>query len=139
MSQTDFDAYTFQELMRPHDCVVQAKAQANRLNKHLVVHPYARTGKGGLSAGVAAASPWQYGLAELELDPSIQMPPPERFVMCSWFGLLYSGVPLISAYCYKGPGSNEANEHLMWQIAGVLFSLGRPYSCCRFQYVTSRS
>ena len=127
MKSTDFDAYLFQETMRQESSVKLACSQTNRLSRHAVMNASVATPKGGTSCGVAAASPWRYGLRRLEIHPDIIKPPPERVLTCSWFGFANAGIPLITMYCHTGPGAEEANKGLLWQVVALIRSLGGPY------------
>lgn len=107
-----------------------ARVQANRLFKHFLGHASCTIAAGGLSAGVALASPWQYGLQALQFDQSIAIPPPERFIASSLYGLVYRRIPLMSVYLYTGLGAAWKNQECLWQIAGYINALGCPFVLC---------
>ena len=127
MRASDFDAYLFQETLRQESSVRLACSQTNRLNRHAVMNAAVATSKGGTSSGVAASSPWRYGLRRLDFHADIALPPPERVLVCSWFGFANAGILLITVYCHTGLGSEDANRGLLWQVAALIRSLGGPY------------
>jgi hypothetical protein len=97
-----FDAVGFQELCRTEEAIEFAVNRAHKHGFHAHLHPSVSTQKGGLSSGVGLVSHYVRSFSELALDPIVVMPPPERFILKLWHGVVDSGIPWANVYLHTG-------------------------------------
>eukprot|EP00973_Karenia_brevis_P022256 3062165-Karenia_brevis.AAC.1 len=97
MAKQRFDLLLVQELMRDGEAAEYAKVEGNRSGYHVAMHSSVRTEAGGVSAGVALTSRWQYGLVNTAIADVVSVPPLHRFVFQHWYGFAAGGLCVGSA------------------------------------------
>jgi len=122
----DPDAFCIQETMRADNMLDDAVRHANANGHHAAMNASKRTPAGGLSAGVAVTSRWQFSLNHVDC-PSLQPPCPHRFVCRTWHAVLRHGVLLASVYLLDSGRLCQFNIDLLDEVGRYLTCLGIPF------------
>ncbi len=72
-------------------------------------------------------SQYARSFSERVLDPIVVMPPPERFILKLWHGVVDSGIPWANVYLHTGEGAEDRNAQLLMQVAAVMKTISTPF------------
>ena len=61
------------------------------------------------------------------MDAAVVLPPPERFTLKLWHGVIDAGVPWVNLYVHTGEYAEDKHAQLLFQVAAIITTIGTPF------------